>query len=332
MKVRDDLLSMLDFGWECSRRAWKLFAQDQETPIDLEGVGLIGRDFDQLAYDLRRLGYAKPARMAFSTAFVLNGLSNQSIEFDQELAEKTSQIVSVLAEMLLELEATSHITAEEPTAIVEDLQLRWGLVLHVDDHSQSPFSGPHFRRSASDAKPIVQVPEGLAAISEELVLASETLLHRVTHDGDFPYTAALSRIHHLGTALRELVTAPISQQAEPVPSVVVSPKEVLEVEAPEPVEVVIEECTSAPELLEVPDLIDVPVEMQARHVLVIDESPFFRMLLTTAIEACGYPVSAVASLVEVQAELVPDAVVCSAGELSGIQEWSVDAIAEGGRV
>jgi hypothetical protein len=202
-------------------------------------------------------------------------------------------------------------------------------VLHVDDHGQSPLPGPHFRRSASEANPVVQVPEGLAAISEELVLASESLLQRVTHDGEFPYTAAVSRIHHLGTALRDLVTAPLSHQTEPpVPSVVVKPVE-LEAATSEPVEVLVDECAAAPEVLEVPDLIDEPVEMQARHVLVIDDSPFFRMLLTTAIEACGYPVSAVANLVEVQAELAPDVVVCSVGELTGTQEWLGYAIPAG---
>ena len=261
MNDREDLGSVLSLGWETACRAWHLLAPGQDVTFTPQAVGLAGRDMDQLAFDLRRLELKKPGRLAFSVAFILNGLASQAIQFDRDLADKASQIAVILAEMLLELEATSQITTQEPVEIVDQIRDRWGLVLY-DDHFRDKQPHPHFSPATVGTKPKTEDAHPvLLAISEELVCASESLLKRVLHEGQFPYSAALSRIHHLGTAIRDqVISLPLSPRTIPV----------------------------------------APLANRQAQVLIIDDSPFFRMLLTTAIEAAGYAARAVTNLAEAQ--------------------------------
>jgi hypothetical protein len=325
MKLHDDLLSVLSFGWECTRKAWRLVAAKQ-LPAP-ESIGATGRDLDQLAYDLRRFGFGKPARLAFSAAFVLNGLAAGTIQFDRELAENTSQIISVLAEMLLELEANSQVTAEEPADIVEDLQLRWGLVLYVEDQASSRTPRPHFHRHPGEIKPVGAVmPASLLNMCEELVTVSESLLNRVIQDGDFPDATTLGRIHHLGTAIRDCVAAssatPPEQAIDSKVSEVITVSELTPL--PAPVEVPEQETR-------LPSVVNRGIPESVEMILIIDGSPFFRMLLTTAIEAAGYPVRAVADLTEAKPSFgiwSLDMVICSTDVVSATQEWLGDSLHE----
>ncbi len=322
MQSRDDSFSVLNLGWKTSRQAWRLLA-GQEATFMPEAHGSAGRDMDQLAYDLHRLGHEKPARLAYSVAFILNGFASQTIQFDHDLADKALQIVVILAEMLLELAATSQITIQEPIEIVDQIRHRWGLVLY-EDHSSETLSRPHFRHAADGTKPpAAEANAGLLAISEELVWVSQSLLKRVLDEGQFPYTAALSRIHHLGTTIRDrVVSFPMSQrmtertlisQADTLPLADVAPPITLD-----SLDAMVIDDTSLP--IEVATG-TIPVERCAdcpSQVLIIDASPFFRMLLTTAIEAAGYSARAVGSLAEAQSTCDADrwnVVICDELEL-----------------
>lgn len=307
MKSRDDLISVLTLGWETARRAWRLLSPDSEFTVD--AVGTSGRDMDQVAYDLRRLGYGKPARLAFSVAFILNGLAGRTIEYDRDLAEKASQIVSILAEMLLELEATSQVTAQEPAEIVELLQSRWGLVLWTEDHAATQLPRPHFRVEGPLKHAADEVLASVAEISESLILASESLLQRAERDSEFPYLPSLSRIHHLGILIRERVAAHLpanseatSLLAERLVAKTLIPPESQMIEIPtenEAVEAPAELIDNAMHELVMPSSTGVHhLSDRTQKVLIVDESPFFRMLLTSAMESAGYETHVVSSLRE----------------------------------
>ncbi len=326
MKSRDDLISVLNLGWETARRAWRLLAPDVEFTVD--SVGTSGRDMDQVAYDLRRLGYGKPARLAFSVAFILNGLASRTIEDDRDLAEKASQIVSILAEMLLELEATSQVTAQEPADIVELLQSRWGLVLWTEDHAAPGLPRPHFRVESPLKQAADEVLTGVAEISDALILASESLLHRAESDGDFPYLPSLSRIHHLGMLIRDRLAAHLPVKTAMVSGAVENHTQC--VSQPEMIEVLPENESSEPGVRLVETTTTEPftatsLGVQAfanriPNVLIIDESPFFRMLLTSAIESAGYETQVVGSILEArQSDGAAnwDLILCSANQIAG---------------
>lgn len=341
---RDDLLSVLDLGWETSRQAWRLLspvAAGQGTSFSPAAVGSTGRDLDQLAYDLRRMGYDKPARLAYSVAFILNGLANQSILCDREVADKTSQIVAVLAEMLLELEATSQVTTREPVEIVEHLKTHWGLVVFGENHPTTESPRPHVSQPADEPKPPTEeaLPD-LAAISDELVWVSESLMKRVLQAGGSPYAVPLSRIHHLGATIRDRINAqsksqrtarqesvPLTEAPQSIParqpatSTIVSSVFNAVSES-----VVVEELSPSTDRGARPITGD-PFADRTPRVLVIDESPFFRMLLTSAIEAAGYLVRAVSCLAVAQEMCASerwDLVLCAGNELTGNADGSWD--------
>lgn len=339
MKSRDDLNSVLHLGWETARRAWRLLAPGhRESVRDLlissipsgppaaetsnatefanalppsspstcrQELKKTGRDLDQLAYDLRRLGQEKPARLAYSVAFVINGLAADTIQFNDNLADKTSQIVAILAEMLLELESTSELTTAEPTELVEHLKAQWGLVIYAESHTANRLPKPHFHAAHdSTMSPAENILQGVRAISDEMLRATELLIDRIQQMPDFPFAPALSRVHHLATSLRQQVggerdaSAPKAGDSHPTDISV----EVASTEA-----VTLVDHTDPRDAVDEPICRIEPADQATRRrlyydltpsVLVIDGSPFFRMLLTSAIEACRYSLHAVASLEE----------------------------------
>lgn len=352
MNFRDDLFSVLKLGWESSRRAWRLLAPGQETTFTPESVGSTGRDLDQLAYDLRRLGHGKPARMAFSIAFILNGLAAKSIQYDRDLADKASQIIGILAEMLLELESNTHVSTNEPVEIVEELRTRVGLVSYADDDINSQPPRPHFGRSDTPNSPDDHDRKAAFDISEQLVDASETLLNRVIREGKFPYVSTLSRIHHLGTTLRDqlapqtlLIPNAVTESGSDfarhtVPTAIPPVENDNTSERSSPPAYDESEWEIDEKELELPSISKAtePANiLQGRpHVFIIDDSPFFRMLLTSAIEADGYTSHVVASIEEAKAIAHPspwNLLICGTAhvELKDQQgEWLRQRISEAG--
>jgi CheY-like chemotaxis protein len=319
MMSQVDLLTVLRPGWETSRQAWQLLARSSVVSLTPEAVGSTGLELDQLAHQLQRLGYSKPARLALTAATVLNGFADQSIGVDGELTDLTSQIVAILAEMLLELETTGQIRTEEPVEIVDQLQGKWGLVISTGN-AQNCLSPPApFPSHATDSTLPAESRRKLVTTSEELVDASESLLHRVDRDGNFPYMATLSRIHHLGITLRDCIDAFCGKIRQRDPE---APREASSVATifPQPLaglpRPVADDCPiddpgglendfdateSSPDLhaLET-TFISECYGTSVPKVLIVDESPFFRLLLTTAMEMFGYSARAVENLAEMQ--------------------------------
>lgn len=300
----EDLNSILELGWQSSREAWQLLAPNDDGEFTALGASQTGRAMDQLAYDLRRIGHVKPARLAYSAAFVLNSMADGTIGFEPDIAEKTSQVVTALAEMLLELEAAKEITTQEPVEIVEELQENWGLRFVTQETPSTPIISPEEPYEQDEAPQTVSSAADeseLIAVSEDLVEASGSLLERVIREGAFPHTAALGRIHHLATRVRDHVitessnyrSALIAGYSEGLrPDVTRRMLSIPIEEAPsEDVPLAVVETMIHSEFAEV-------IPGFAPGVLIVDRSPFIRMLLTTAIEAAGYVAMAAANLEE----------------------------------
>lgn len=310
----DDLLAILELGWQSSGEAWQLLAPNDDGEFTTAGASQTGRAMDHLAFDLRRIGYVKPARLAYSAAFVLNGLASGTIAFEPEIAEKTSQIVTALAEMLLELEAGKEITVPEPVEIVEELKSNWGLEFDAEPAELTPIA-----TQAPESEVITADPDDeLAVISQELVQVSGSLLERVIRESVFPHTAALGRIHHLATLVRDhVITEPQTDRAAEIAGY----SEELLSELPIPI-------TTRPqdglafklgENVEQPQIEEVAKPTVRPGVLILDRSPFIRMLLTTAIESAGYVAMAPIDCREVleSEQLRPwNVVICGIDDLS----------------
>jgi len=278
MPYSDDLLAVLKLGWEATRQAWQLMCPEADVDRSPQTVLATGRAIDQLAYDLRRLGYGKPSRLAYSVAFVLNGIGSESLVPDEELAARTLQILSILAEMMFELEANAEITAQEPHEAVEQLRVRWGMA-EFDDSPASERTKPAAVPQPSES-PIVLT-------SRKLLTASERLMQDVERDELCPYAAAVSQILYLSTTLHEALN-PV--QAADRPSDL----------APAPV----------------PDTVVQTQTPIATQILIADESPFVRTLWTTALESAGYTVMSTPRLGDLSTLPRVQLVLCDVAELA----------------
>lgn len=154
--------------------------------------------------------------------------------------------------------------------------------------------------------------EILVTTSEELVHASESLLDRIVRDGDFPYMSTFSRIHHLGTTLRDCIDALPGSIRRPDPetdfeasgTATRSSMPIAGLCPPDNPIVVENEVDAAQRST---DLHPRETAVVSEHfgtsvpkVLIVDESPFFRLMLISAMEAFGYSTRAVTNLAEMQ--------------------------------
>lgn len=325
----DNLNSILELGWQSSREAWQLLAPNDDGEFTTTGAKQTGQAMDQLAYDLRQLGHVKPARLAYSAAFVLNSLAEGTIAFAPDIAEKTSEIVTVLAEMLLELEAAKPITTQEPITLVDELKENWGLRLAPEEPEPIPIEPPsevdHVLEPMQAVESELVIPKHteLVTISEDLVEASGSLLERVIREGEFPHTAALGRIHHLATRVRDQVVggAPAFRSGT-APGIFTELRPMV---APDPVSVPIAEVHPVEDPLRLVEKHERPEPQAATQppgVLIVDRSPFIRMLLTTAIEAAGYVAVATADFdesSETQSQRPWNIVICGDTTAIGLQ-------------
>lgn len=135
-----------------------------------------------------------------------------------------------------------------------------------------------------------------------LVSASQSLLDRVCCDDASPYAAPVSRIHHLATTLcNQLIEiAPDTSHTSTFSAELIK----------KPTWGEGDRCVMGNETINNASRVEIPlpivmadiddIEASQTHrparVLVIDESPFIRMLLNSAIESAGYPTLTIAGL------------------------------------
>ncbi len=287
--TNEGLSSIVELGWETMPLARRVAAAVACETVSRELLDDLVPRLQQIAETLQQCDEATTGRFVLGLIAVLNDLTDQHVAASPELSLALQSSFRVLGDLLVEIEATGQISVGESSNAIKQLselvyQTR-NSIITTDRSQQFP------SRMQTDAV------ADLHQYGECLVEASGSLLNRVQHDDSSPYAAPLSRIHHLAMMLRDrLVNAmPLSSTVHFVPAVAI-----LEQPSSAPVNITVEEPSrlviANRELLEA-------AAHQPRQVLVIDESPFFRLLLGTAIESVGYTTRVVQDLMDAESLL-----------------------------
>ncbi len=310
----EKLAVIVDRGWAVLPLARQVLSTLKDTPLVSAPAGDLGRRLFPLATGFERCGQPIPARLVRGLAEAFTELSLQSLALTGPLFDLLQTAINDLGNLLVELDATGQITIPEP---VDTMAL---LAATVAGQRVSQPVAVLTGRASSVARPDLDLWSDLNRCRDALCSASESLLNRVQRDDCSPYSAPVSRIHHLASTLRERlieitpsVTAATVLEAEPTvekhptesESVKVADNiideddlnaELIEERAPITLAEIASEC-------EVTDSQPARLPNRPPRVLVIDESPFCRMLLGTAIESAGHATLTLASLDEAEAPL-----------------------------
>lgn len=311
----EELATIVNRSWAVLPLARQVVSTLTDTSCGFATAGDLGRRLFPIATGLERCGQPIPARLAQGLAEAFTGLGQQVQTPSDQVLDVLRTAISQLGDLLVELDATGEITIPEPTDTVIRLEAtvaRQRMVQQMTFHSEREL-------------PRVGSPplSDLHRCGDALFAASESLLNRVQRDDASPYAAPVSRIHHLASTLRErlidLTVPTIVLAVEPT-----GEEHTIQSEPADITENIFGNDDVSPELLEeqTPITLDeIAIEYDVTdsqpawlqpawlltnrppRVLVIDESPFFRMLLGTAIESAGHATLALASLDEAEAPL-----------------------------
>ncbi len=290
----EELATMVDRGWAALPLARQVLSTLKDDPTVSASAGDLGRRLFRLAAGFKSYGEPIPGRLVLGLAEAFTELSLQKLTHSEQTFDLLQTAVSELGDLLVELDATGQITILEP---IDTMTLLEAMVAH---QRTSPPATIHSERASPDVRP--DPLTDLHRCGDALFLASESLLNRVQCDDASPYSAPVSRIHHLASTLRERLgeitprmqvanlpaveptVAQNSDQHEQVNSEdhIIGGSGLFEEQAC----VVLAEVAIGSDVFHSePDRL--PASRPPR-VLVIDESPFFRMLLGTAIESAGH--------------------------------------------
>lgn len=264
------------------------------APCAVASAGDLGRRFFPLATGFESCGQPIPARLVQGLAEALTELGQQNLAPSGQVLDLLRTAINQLGDLLVELDATGEITIPEPL----DTMIRLEAVVARRRTVQQATTVSEREAPRVGANPV----SDLHRCGDALFAASESLLNRVQRDDASPYSAPVSRIHHLASTLRERLidltpNVPTANVLAVVPTV---EKNLIESDPATISDSVIDGSGLLAErthvaLAEVATECDVTDSQpawlptsRAPRVLVIDESPFFRMLLGTAIESSGH--------------------------------------------
>lgn len=315
---REELATIVDRGWAVLPLARQVLLTLGDAPCVVASAGDLGRRLFPLAAGFERCGQPIPARLVQGLAEAFTELGQQNLAPSDQVLDLLQTATSQLGDLLVELDATGEITIPEPIDTMIRLEAavaRQRMVQQTPTHSEQ-------ESPRAESSPL----SDLHRCGDALFAASESLLNRVQRDDASPYSAPVSRIHHLASTLRERlieiipsVTAANVLDAEPTVE-----KHLIESEPVTITEDIFDNADMSPELLEEQTpitLAEIATECDVTdsqpawlqpvwllthrppRVLVIDESPFVRMLLGTAIESSGHATLTLASLDEAEAPL-----------------------------
>ena len=312
------LEAIIDRSWTMLPMARQVVSALKHDPSASVSAGDLGRRLFPLAAGFKSCGQPILGRIVLGLAGACTELSLQNLTRSDQTFDLLQTALNEFGDLLVELDATGQITILEPT---ETISLLEAMVSHVRTAApETILSEP--------ASPDVQ-PDPLTELhrcGDALVWASESLLNRVQRDEASPYSTPVSRIHHLASTLRERLAeitpslpAANTRAFEPTANVLgddghLVPRESQVIECLTTVE-----CATASESAEKQCCARVDLEehcfsadseavargsiRRSPRVLVIDESPFFRMLLGTAVESSGQTALVLPSLNEAEASL-----------------------------
>ena len=308
-----ELATIVDRGCAVLPLARQVLSTLKDTPAVSTSAGDLGRRLFPLATGFERCKQPIPARLVQGLAEAFTELGHQNLAPSDQVLDLLRTAIGQLGDLLVELDATGEIRIPEPT----DTMIRLEAVVarpRMVQHETTTFERESPR---AESNPL----SDLHRCGDALFAASESLLNRVLRDDASPYSAPVSRIHHLVSTLCErLIDLTPSQVPTNDRAVeLTSEQNLMENEPVTITENIFHNADMSPELLdeqtpitlaEIATECDVTDSQPAwlptnrpPRVLVIDESPFFRMLLGTAIESAGHATLTLSNLDEAEAPL-----------------------------
>ena len=314
----EELATIVDQGWAMLPLARQVVSTWNEAPDAVASARDLGGRLFPLATGFESCGQPIPARLVQGLAAAFTELGQQNLTPSDQVLDLLRTAISQLGDLLVELDATGEITIPEPI----DTMIRLEAAVAPLRMVQQTMTLFERELPRGESHPL----SDLHRCGDALFAASASLLNRVQRDDASPYSAPVSRIHHLASTLRErLIEITPSQvttngrDVEPTAEKCLIESEPVTLadntfnDADLAAEQIDEQTPIMPaEFATECDVTDShPANSQPAwlsisrppRVLVIDESPFFRMLLGTAIESSGHATLTLASLDEAEASL-----------------------------
>ena len=312
----DNLATWVDHGWEALTLARFLVSElafDTSCPARATSLG---ERLTELAGGFDRSNQTSAVRLVSGLAEAFTEFGRSDLVPSESVLDVIEGAIQEFGDMLVELDATGQATSSEPSRATVRLETEAARQRSLRQEvgatptplrADNPLSGIEFPVTITTMRDALQS-------GERIFLASESLWKRLQSDNSSPYMTSVSGIHHLAETLRgqllQIVDPTHAEQTEVDQHATVQPAfdEALErgdhLDTPIKAESDITElfpltldrfpsASSAAQSSVRPTRNDsiapaIPFLQRQPQVVVVDESPFFRMLLRSAIEAAGH--------------------------------------------
>ena len=312
----DNLATWVDRGWEALTLARFLVSELAfDTSCPTRAVTL-GQRLTELAAGFDQCNQPSAVRLVSGLAEAFTEFGRSDLVPSESVLDVIEGAIQEFGDMLVELDATGQATSSEPSRATVRLETEAARQRSLRQEvgatttplrADNPLSGIEFPATIITMRDAIQS-------GERIFLASESLWTRLQSDNSSPYMTSVSRIHHLAETLRrqllQIVDPTHAEQTEVDQLAAVQPTfdETLErgdhLDTPIEVEADITELfpltldrfpsaasaaqPSARQTRNDHSAPAIPFLERQPQVVVVDESPFFRMLLRSAIEAAGH--------------------------------------------
>ena len=312
----DNLATWVDRGWEALTLARFLVSElTFDTSCPARAVTL-GQRLTELATGFDHCNQPSAVRLVSGLAEAFTEFGRSNLVPSESVLDVIEGAIQEFGDMLVELDATGQATSSEPsraTVRLEAEAARQRSLRQEVGATTTPLRADNPLSAIEFPVTITTMRDALQS-GERIFLASESLWKRLQSDNSSPYMTSVSRIHHLAETLRgqllQIVDPTHAEQTEVDQHAAVQPAfdEALErgdhLDTPIEAESDITElfpltldrfpsASSAAQSSVRPTRNDnsapaLPFLQRQPQVVIVDESPFFRMLLCSAIEAAGH--------------------------------------------
>lgn len=312
----DNLAAWVDRGWEALTLARFLVSElafDTSCPARTTSLG---ERLTELAGGFDHCNQPPAVRLASGLAEAFTEVGRSNLVPSESVLDVIERAIQEFGDMLVELDATGQAASSEPSRITVRLEAEAARQRRLREETGATTTPLRANNSlsATEFPATITMMRDAMQSGERIFLASESLWKRLQFDNSSPYMTSVSRIHHLAETLRGQLfqiarqthaeLTEVDQHATDQPSLDEALESCDHLDAPIEVESDITELfpltldrfqsassasqssvrltrndNSAPAI---------PFLERQPQVVVVDESPFFRMLLRSAIEAAGH--------------------------------------------
>ena len=313
----DNLAACVDRGWEALTLARLLVSElafDGSCPAQ---AVTLGQRLAELTTGFERCNQPPAVRLVSGLAEAFTELGRSKLVPSEAVLDVIQAVIQEFGDMLVELDTTGQPANSEPGRATVRLEAEAARQktsrLNEEDSPVAPLridSPPSVIESLANVSSMYDIMQS----GERIFLASESLLKRLHSDDVSPYMAPVSRIHHLAETLRwQLLQLTEQTPAGRTQREQFATENQANNQAVERCDHFNTQANAAADITElfpltldrflsassaIPQSVrptrggmnapEIPFLQRLPQVVVVDESPFFRMLLRSAIEAAGH--------------------------------------------